>query len=197
MQSCSTFKQGLDKESMSHNDAAEKILKVAKKLAELQDPEQTNEQLFFKQDLLRKVVAIKLESFSLSMDKIVKDRIHSVSARLYKCNQGAMNGAVGIVNADYKIHYLCNPTIEPHRQNMLFYFGFDGQLIIMELNADVGTPLFFVDSIQKPVFVKGINEPVKFYFWIYFKDSSFEIEQVKKLTSPVAKVLTNKKAMQL
>ncbi|KAA6366484.1 MAG: hypothetical protein EZS28_037989 [Streblomastix strix] len=73
---------------------------------------------------------------------------------------------------------------------MLFYFGLNGvvqfkgidsssnnfpfsdcQLVTMELNADVGTPLFFVDSIQQQVFVKGINESVKLQFWIYFKDS--------------------------
>ncbi|KAA6356977.1 MAG: hypothetical protein EZS28_047497, partial [Streblomastix strix] len=73
----------------------------------------------------------------------------------------------------------------------------DGQLITLELNMDAGTLHFFIDDILQPVYVRGINEPVKFYFWIYFKDSSFEIESVKKLTSPTAKVLPNEKAMQL
>ncbi|KAA6359060.1 MAG: hypothetical protein EZS28_045413 [Streblomastix strix] len=72
----------------------------------------------------------------------------------------------------------------------------DGQLIAMELNADVGTLHFFVDGIQQPVFVRGVNEPVKFWFFIYPKDSSFSIESVKKLAVPTTKALPNEKAMQ-
>ncbi|KAA6371353.1 MAG: hypothetical protein EZS28_033119, partial [Streblomastix strix] len=45
MQSSSTDKQGPDKEPMSHNDAAEQILTLARIRAELQDPEQTKAQL--------------------------------------------------------------------------------------------------------------------------------------------------------
>ncbi|KAA6371965.1 MAG: hypothetical protein EZS28_032508, partial [Streblomastix strix] len=45
MQSSSTDKQGPDKELMTHNDAAEQILTLARIRAELQDPEQTKAQL--------------------------------------------------------------------------------------------------------------------------------------------------------
>ncbi|KAA6390698.1 MAG: hypothetical protein EZS28_013775 [Streblomastix strix] len=45
MQRSSTDNQGPDKEPMSHNDAAEQILKLARIRAELQDPEQTKTQL--------------------------------------------------------------------------------------------------------------------------------------------------------
>jgi hypothetical protein len=33
----------------------------------------------------------------------------------------------------------------------------------MELNMDAGTLHFFKDGVQQPVFVHGINEPVKFW----------------------------------
>ncbi|KAA6400182.1 MAG: hypothetical protein EZS28_004282, partial [Streblomastix strix] len=45
MQSSSTDGQGPDKEPMSHNDAAEQILTLARIHAELQDPDQTKAQL--------------------------------------------------------------------------------------------------------------------------------------------------------
>ncbi|KAA6376451.1 MAG: hypothetical protein EZS28_028022, partial [Streblomastix strix] len=45
MQSSSTDRQGPDKEPMSHNDAAEQILTLARIRAELQHPEQTKAQL--------------------------------------------------------------------------------------------------------------------------------------------------------
>ncbi|KAA6359365.1 MAG: hypothetical protein EZS28_045109 [Streblomastix strix] len=45
MQSSSTDRQGPDKEPMSHNDAAEQILTLARIRAELQDPEQTKTHL--------------------------------------------------------------------------------------------------------------------------------------------------------
>lgn len=41
----------------------------------------------------------------------------------------------------------------------------NGQLVTLELNADCGTLHFFVDGIQQPMFVSGINEPVKFFVW--------------------------------
>ncbi|KAA6323761.1 MAG: hypothetical protein EZS28_054275, partial [Streblomastix strix] len=44
MQSSSTDKQGPDKELMTHNDAAEQILTLARIRAELQDPELTKAQ---------------------------------------------------------------------------------------------------------------------------------------------------------
>jgi hypothetical protein len=39
----------------------------------------------------------------------------------------------------------------------------DGQLLTMELNMDTGTLHFFIDGMQQPIFVHGINEPVKFW----------------------------------
>ncbi|KAA6402116.1 MAG: hypothetical protein EZS28_002363 [Streblomastix strix] len=45
MQSSTADKQGPDKEPMTHNDTAEKILTLARIRAELQDPEQTKAQL--------------------------------------------------------------------------------------------------------------------------------------------------------
>jgi hypothetical protein len=33
----------------------------------------------------------------------------------------------------------------------------------MELNCEAGTLHFFVDGVQQPLFISGINEPQKFF----------------------------------
>ncbi|KAA6336145.1 MAG: hypothetical protein EZS28_052899, partial [Streblomastix strix] len=55
---------------------------------------------------------------------------------------------------------------------------------------------FFVDGVQQPVFVKGINEPVKFFFSNYLKDASFTVTSVKQINAATAKTLPNSKAVQ-
>ncbi|KAA6317011.1 MAG: hypothetical protein EZS28_053558, partial [Streblomastix strix] len=72
----------------------------------------------------------------------------------------------------------------------------DGQLITMELNLDAGTLHFIVNGIQQPMYVQGINEPVKFWFELYKKDSSFAIVSIKKLKIPTIKPIANSKAAQ-
>ncbi|KAA6377400.1 MAG: hypothetical protein EZS28_027072 [Streblomastix strix] len=69
-------------------------------------------------------------------------------------------------------------------------------LITMELNADVGTLHFFVDGIQQPVFMKGINEPVKFQFWIWIKDSSFSVLSINQLNVSTANAIPNEISVQ-
>ncbi|KAA6390824.1 MAG: hypothetical protein EZS28_013649 [Streblomastix strix] len=186
--------------------------------SELENPDPTGQEVRIEriQDLNRKAVALKLEYLSVSLNKVIKDGIHRIEVRFAKCKSliGYSDGSVGIVKAGYKIPYPCNNQEEPHKQNMLEYYGntgniifkgkgtpgnvqfSDGQLIAMELNADVGTLHFFVDGIQQPVFVRGIKEAVKFYFYIYLQDSSFSIVSVKKLPVPTAKTLPNEKAVQ-
>ncbi|KAA6368456.1 MAG: hypothetical protein EZS28_036017, partial [Streblomastix strix] len=187
--------------------------------SELENPDPTGQGVRLEriQDLNRKAVALKdQQPLSVSLNKVIKDGIHRVEVRFEKCNGlfDYMNGVVGILKANYQIPYPCAPGLNQYNKNMLNYDGriggvffkgtetpgnvqfSDGQLIAMELNADKGTLHFFVDGIQQPVFVKGINEAVKFYFWIYYKDSSFKIETVKKLSVPTTKTLPNEKAVQ-
>ncbi|KAA6377026.1 MAG: hypothetical protein EZS28_027447 [Streblomastix strix] len=185
--------------------------------SELENPDPTGQGVRLEriQDLNRKAVALKQEYLSVSLNKVIKDGIHRIEVRFEKFNQyGFSVGSVGIVKAGYKIPYPCYPYGEPHAKNMLLYYGYygniyfkgistsgnvqfsDGQLIAMELNADVGTLHFFVDGIQQPVFVRGIKEAVKFYFYIFYQDSSFSIVSVKKLPVPTAKTLPNEKIVQ-
>ncbi|KAA6379735.1 MAG: hypothetical protein EZS28_024739, partial [Streblomastix strix] len=185
--------------------------------SELENPDPTEQGVRLEriQDLNRKAVALKQGSLCVSLNKVIKDGIHRIEVRFKKCNSGKYSfGSVGIVKAGYKIPYSCKPFGEPHKQNMLEYYGntgkvyfkgtetpgndlfSHGQLIAMELNADVGTLHFFVDGIQQPVFVRGIKEAVKFYFYIFQNNTSFSIVSVKKLPIPTAMTLPNEKAVQ-
>ncbi|KAA6391583.1 MAG: hypothetical protein EZS28_012889 [Streblomastix strix] len=185
--------------------------------SDLENPDPTGQRVLLEQigDLLWKAVALKKENLSVSLNKAISEGIHRVEVRFEKCTSGKYSqGAVGIMKADYQIPYPCGPRSEPHRRSMLNYYGHvgnvyfngistygnvkfkDGELIAMELNADVGTLHFFVDEIQQPIFMSGINEAVKFYFYIYNKDSSFSIVSLKKLQIPTAKTLPNEKALQ-
>ncbi|KAA6374520.1 MAG: hypothetical protein EZS28_029952, partial [Streblomastix strix] len=55
---------------------------------------------------------------------------------------------------------------------------------------------FFVDGVQQPVFVKGINEPVKFFFQLYLEDASFTVTSVKQINAVTAKTLPNSDAVE-
>ncbi|KAA6390740.1 MAG: hypothetical protein EZS28_013732 [Streblomastix strix] len=167
-------------------------------------------------DLNRKAIALKYPEYRcISLNKSISEGIHRVEVRFEKCNyDGLIQGAVGIMKADNKIPFPCYPGRNTQNIIMLYYNGNDGdvyyqqtralnnaqfkdgQLIAMELNADVGTLHFFVDGIQQPVFVSEIFQAVKFWFYIYNKESSFSVVSVKKLTVPTAKTLSKERALQ-
>ncbi|KAA6389410.1 MAG: hypothetical protein EZS28_015062 [Streblomastix strix] len=185
--------------------------------SELENPDPTGQGVKLERvnGLLRKTVALRNEFLSFSLNKVMRQGIHSVSGKYDKSNlEEQVNGQIGICKADYKIVYPCWPSDGPHYKNMLQYFGFngdiqfkwnlhgcnaqfnDGQLLTMELNMEVGTLHFFVDGVQQPVFVKGIKEPVKFWFYLQKQDSSFTVTSVKRLSFPTALTLPNSKAFE-
>ncbi|KAA6391962.1 MAG: hypothetical protein EZS28_012510 [Streblomastix strix] len=154
--------------------------------SELENPDSQGHGIRFEciDGMLRRVVALHKSDLSFSLNKQIKNGIHSISVKFDKNSREQhehIRGRVGIMKASYQIPYPCNPFSEPHRFNMLFYGagtgnisfkGTDypgnikfrnGQLVTLELNADCGTLHFFVDGIQQPMFVSGINEPVKFF----------------------------------
>ncbi|KAA6381639.1 MAG: hypothetical protein EZS28_022834 [Streblomastix strix] len=133
--------------------------------------------------LFRRAVAQQQKiSLVIPLNKVIRDGIHRCKVRFENCNGDEYaNIFVGIVKADYQIPCPCNPRLNPNNQSMVAYTGFsshvyykdietegndhfsDDQLIEMELNMITGTLHFFVDGIQQPVFVHGINGAVKFY----------------------------------
>ncbi|KAA6370532.1 MAG: hypothetical protein EZS28_033941 [Streblomastix strix] len=157
-----------------------------------------------------KATSLQNEHVCILLNKDITEGIYIVNLRFEKSNNqlGCANGYVGIVKSEYKIPYPCNPIVSQNLQNMLSYYGAgqvwykekwmqgnakfsDGQMIRLEINADVGTLNYYVDGYQQPVFVTGISEAVKIW-----KDSSITIVSVKKLTYPIAQTIPNQKSVQ-
>ncbi|KAA6347863.1 MAG: hypothetical protein EZS28_052004, partial [Streblomastix strix] len=152
------------------------VIENAQPKLENPDPTGQGARLECVNGLLRKAVAlIDREYLCISLNEVMKKGIHSLSVKFDKSN---LWGCIGIVKAYYKIPYPCLPGKKSNEQSMLIYWGYDGyirfkgketfgnlrfsdyQILTMELNMDAGTLHFFVDGVQQPVFVKGINEPV-------------------------------------
>ncbi|KAA6358868.1 MAG: hypothetical protein EZS28_045605 [Streblomastix strix] len=72
---------------------------------------------------------------------------------------------------------------------------FNGQKIGLELDKGKGRLHFFIDGIQQPVFVHGINEPVRFYGHIFDERASFTIVTFKKLPAATTHTVPNGKAI--
>ncbi|KAA6366522.1 MAG: hypothetical protein EZS28_037951 [Streblomastix strix] len=187
------------------------------KKSQLSNPDTTGEYIRLERidRLNRKAVALQYNQYIvIPLNKEISKGIHSVSAKFEKSNLiGFANVFVGIAKATHIITCPCDPAVVQNNKIMLFYHGHygnvwlkgiqtpgndqfsDGQLIAMELNADVGTLHFFVDGTQQRVFVRGIKEAVKFYWFLFAKDSSVAIVSVKQLSSPTVKKLENEKAI--
>ncbi|KAA6387298.1 MAG: hypothetical protein EZS28_017174 [Streblomastix strix] len=166
--------------------------------------------------LLRTAIGLIFERFSISLNKIMKVGIHSMSCIIEQRDNylGYISGSIGVCKAGYKITYPCWPRIYPHYQSMVQYDGVDGlvrfkgnetkgnakfsvgQILTMELNMDAGTLHFFVDGKQQRVFVCGINEPVKFYFHLYDRHVPFTITSLKEIRLPTTKTLRLEKAIE-
>ncbi|KAA6361689.1 MAG: hypothetical protein EZS28_042784 [Streblomastix strix] len=188
------------------------------KTSELSNPDTTGQYITLSRvdGLNRKAISLQdKQCVVISLNKEMTKGIHSVSAKFQKNNYiGFVNGLVGIKKASHMISCPCNLAQEQNKKNMLFYIGYlgkiwfkgngtegnskfsDGQLITMELNADVGTLHFIIDGIQQPVLVRGIKQAVKFYYELYYKDSSVTIVSVKELNAPTVKKLENEKAIE-
>ncbi|KAA6401600.1 MAG: hypothetical protein EZS28_002875 [Streblomastix strix] len=66
----------------------------------------------------------------------------------------------------------------------------------MELNCEAKTLHFFIDGVQQLIFVHGINEPVKFFIYLYGNDTSFTVTSVKELKEATAKDIPGQKCQQ-
>ncbi|KAA6361093.1 MAG: hypothetical protein EZS28_043380, partial [Streblomastix strix] len=69
------------------------------------------------------------------------------------------------------------------------------QKIGLELEKGKGTWHFFIDGVQQLVFVRGINEPVRFYGHIFDGDASFTIVTFKNLPAATTHTFPNEKAV--
>ncbi|KAA6377095.1 MAG: hypothetical protein EZS28_027379 [Streblomastix strix] len=127
--------------------------------------------------------------------------------------------AIGIVRDTYNIPENVHPNDYPHCNHMVSYgmdsFGMwygkvhyqghgtsgnisykNNQIVKLEFDSEKGTLIFFVDGVQQPVYVAGINENVRFFISLQFAQSSCTIRSLKRLRESSTTNVPNEKAVQ-
>ncbi|KAA6355005.1 MAG: hypothetical protein EZS28_049468, partial [Streblomastix strix] len=110
----------------------------------------------------------------------VADRNHMVSY--------GMSG-FGYEWGDGAVYYKGNRT----KRNIAYK---DNQKIKAEFDSEKGTVIFSVNGVQQPVYVRGINEKVRFFIYMFYTQASCTIRSLKKLIAPTTKHVANEKVVQ-
>ncbi|KAA6402307.1 MAG: hypothetical protein EZS28_002165 [Streblomastix strix] len=159
--------------------------------------------------ILRKVKLNKTGDCAIEIDPVITDGIYLFEI-IYQNKYPGFHQGPGIVKASYTIPRYCKANSD---QNMIFFDTCDGEIrykgywtnknskyssgqkIGMELDKGKGTLHFFIDGVQQPVFVRGINEPVRFYGHIFTEGASFTIVTFKNLPAATTQTLPDEEAI--
>ncbi|KAA6404081.1 MAG: hypothetical protein EZS28_000383 [Streblomastix strix] len=120
--------------------------------------------------------------------------------------------AIGIVRDSYDIPAGANHYQKPHTENIaafcsgyVYYngkatYGNDSfkndQILRIEFDSFKGTLILFIDNVQQPVYLSGINEKVRFIIYMFIDGSSCTILSLKQLIAPTSKHIANEVAVQ-
>ncbi|KAA6378875.1 MAG: hypothetical protein EZS28_025599 [Streblomastix strix] len=152
----------------------------------------------------------------ISLSQILENGIWQIEVEFNRCKD---IGAIGIVKEAYKIPENVHKDVYPHPDYMVSYamngntYGTrsvyyngngalgnikfkDNQKIKVEYDSEKGTLIFFVEGVQQPVYVTGINEKVLFIIYLCCGGSSCLIRSLKKLSSPTSGHAKNEKSIQ-
>ncbi|KAA6361866.1 MAG: hypothetical protein EZS28_042607, partial [Streblomastix strix] len=153
---------------------------------------------------------------TVSLTQILENGIWQMEAEF---NNSQNCAAIGIVRDTYNIPADTHPCDYTHCDHMVsygmsgYYYGDgavyykgngtkgnigynDNQKIKAEYDSEKGTVIFSVDGVQQPVYVRGINEKVRFIIYIYCTQASCTIRSLKKLIAPTTKHVANEIAVQ-
>ncbi|KAA6377537.1 MAG: hypothetical protein EZS28_026935 [Streblomastix strix] len=165
---------------------------------------------------MKKISKKNNNNTSVSLTQILENGIWQMEAEFSNSDNVA---AIGIVRDTYNIPAKAHPCDTPHCQHMVSYgmsgFRFgdgavyykengtegniaykDNQKIKAEYDSEKGTVIFSVDGVQQPVYVRGINEKVRFIIYICYPQASCTIRSLKKLIAPTTKHVANEIAVQ-
>ncbi|KAA6398348.1 MAG: hypothetical protein EZS28_006126 [Streblomastix strix] len=124
--------------------------------------------------------------------------------------------SVGIIRDSHDIPVGKGPWDQQNKMHVAYYYGINGggqvyhkdenikgvvefqnnQILRQELDFNQGTLIFFVDGIQQPVYISGINEKVRFFIQMYHENASCIILSLKQLANPTQVHIANKKVIQ-
>ncbi|KAA6387754.1 MAG: hypothetical protein EZS28_016717, partial [Streblomastix strix] len=66
----------------------------------------------------------------------------------------------------------------------------------LEFDSVKGTLIFFIDGIQQPIYISGIQEKVRLIIDMYYAGSLCTIQSLKKQLSPTSSHVDNEQAIQ-
>ncbi|KAA6396352.1 MAG: hypothetical protein EZS28_008119 [Streblomastix strix] len=137
---------------------------------------------------------------SVTLDAIFNQGIIKCNVKFGKFVYGSRG--VGIVKASHKIQHKNNQNSledEINNRNLVFYDLNEGYVshkgektrgndvfgrnknISVELNMNEGTFHLFKEGEQQPIFIRGINEPVRLFIYLHWGESSFVVESLQKI----------------
>ncbi|KAA6355771.1 MAG: hypothetical protein EZS28_048702, partial [Streblomastix strix] len=176
-----------------------------------------DEIIFTDVDGVKKKISKKNNKYvTVSLTQILENGIWQMEAEFNNSDNWA---AIGIVRDTYNIPANTHPCGNTHRDHMVsygminfretcgkcFYFKGNGtqgniaykdnQKIKAEFDSKKGTLIFSIDGVQQPVYVRGINEKVRFFITINYPQQSCTIRSLKKLLTPSTKHLANEIAV--
>ncbi|KAA6363309.1 MAG: hypothetical protein EZS28_041164, partial [Streblomastix strix] len=166
--------------------------------------------------IMKKISKKNSKQITVSLTQILENGIWQMEAEF---NNSDPVAAIGIVRDTYNIPANIHPCLDPHCPHMVSYgmsgFRFgdgavyykgngtpgniaykDNQIIKAEFDSEKGILIFSVDGAQQPVYVRGINEKVRFFIYICYPQASCTIRSLKKLIAPTTKHVANEIAVQ-
>ncbi|KAA6374319.1 MAG: hypothetical protein EZS28_030156 [Streblomastix strix] len=162
----------------------------------------------------KKIVKKQTGWNGISLSEVLNDGIYSIEVEF--SNTQNNNGALGIVRDSYDIPDGANISISPTIDNIAIFGGsawgnkvwhkdsrmsgnspiYDGQIIKLEYDSNKRTLICFINGVQQPVYISGINEKVRFFISIYYTESTITIHSFKRLHAPTTGHVSGEKAVQ-
>ncbi|KAA6367636.1 MAG: hypothetical protein EZS28_036837 [Streblomastix strix] len=162
----------------------------------------------------KKIVKKQTGWNGISLSEVLNDGIYSIEVEF--SNTQINNGVLGIVRDSYNIPDSANISQLPIIENIGVFTGSfwdnkvwhkesrtignspiqEGQIIKLEYDSNKGTLICFINGVQQPVYISGINEKVRFLISTYFTESSITIHSFKKLPAPTQGHVSGEKSVQ-
>ncbi|KAA6398347.1 MAG: hypothetical protein EZS28_006125 [Streblomastix strix] len=198
------IKQEKDKEKQDKERKEKEINTLKEEIVQLKKQE------------IEKISQSKIESKEVDL-KIVKDISYTIDIinKDPECYQIIEIDGFGIVRDSHDIPVGNGPWDQQNKMHVAYYCGINGggqvyhkeenikgnvefqnnQILRQELDFNKGTLIFFVDGIQQPVYISGINEKVRFFIHMFYETASCTILSLKQIAKPTSVHIANKKVI--
>ncbi|KAA6385937.1 MAG: hypothetical protein EZS28_018538 [Streblomastix strix] len=150
----------------------------------------------------------------ISLSGVLNDGIYSIEVEFKETRVN--DGALGIVRDSYDIPYGEDISISPRIDNIAVFGGSswynkvwhkdsriignspiqEGQIIKLEYDSNKRTLICFIDGVQQPVYINGINEKVRFLISTYYTESTITIHSFKRLSETTSGHISGEIAVQ-